>query len=473
MQRKIYVIVLLCACLGIKAQVDRSIRPVSKKMPAIKIPKTQNFSLKNGLKIIVLEDHKLPKISMGLILDNPIGLEKKTGTMEILSEVLGNETKSMKKEILQENIDFMGSSLNFSSGGFDASFLSRYLPEMMDIISDIMFKSVFSKEELEKEKSKTIEYLKAYPKDIDAIGSRLKNVLLYGKSHPYGVYITKKSIKSIQLKDLKKAFAERYNPKNAYLWVKGDVNFKEMKTLLKKHFGKWQAKPIKKVKYPKVPKITKTSIAFVDMPEAVQSSIAAIRTVHLKRKSPDYFAAILANYILGGGGNSRLFLNLREDKGYTYGSYSKVSPDFQNLGSFSAFAKVRNAVTDSATVELIKEIHLISQKPVSEEELDIAKSKYIGNFIMGAKKKTIDFILNTDRFDLPKNYYKNFIKNFQSVTVKDVQRAAQKYFQPNHLKILILGKASEVLKGLEKLPYPMLYYDKQGNPTSKSKISKM
>ena len=467
-----YITLAFLVCLTVNAQVDRSIRPISKDIPTVKIGGTQSFTLKNGLKVMVLEDHKLPKIDLGLKIHYPTAEGNKKGVMGLLSSMLGNATKSMKKDVLQENIDFMGSSLNFSSDGFSASFLSRYLPEMMEIIKSIMFESVFTEEEFKKEQSKLLEYLKAMEKDIDFINSRVHGVLLFGAKHPYGEFTSEESVQRVTLADVKKAFKERFNPKTSYLWVHGDVRFKDIKKRIEKIFSQWEGREPKKFTFPKVPEIKENTIAFVDMPDAVQSIVQVSSTVDIKRNSPDYFAAILANHILGGGANGKLFLNLREDKAWTYGASSSLSPDFFNLGSFRAFAKVRNAVTDSAVVEMIKEVNLICDKPVTKEALELAKSEYVGTFVMKAKDSRLDFVVNTEMFNLSPTHYRDFIKNIRAVTLEDVQRVAKKYFKPKHLKILVVGKGADVLENLEKLPYPIAYFDQYGKPIKRPSFSK-
>ena len=211
----------------------------------------------------------------------------------------------------------------------------------------------------------------------------------------------------------------------------------------------------------------------------MQSEIAVQNTVNLKKDDPDFFAAILANKILGGGGEARLFLNLREDKGYTYGSYSRLGNDTKTVSRFRASASVRNAVTDSSVVELLKEIDKITSEPVSDEELKNAKAKYTGDFVLALERpQTIArYALNIETEGLSKDYYKNYLANLEAVSKEDLQKAAQKYFQGENARVVVTGKGSEVLENLQKVNFngktiPVKYYDKYGKPTAKPEFNK-
>ncbi|MGY0425630.1 MAG: M16 family metallopeptidase, partial [Polaribacter sp.] len=248
----------------------------------------------------------------------------------------------------------------------------------------------------------------------------------------------------------------------------GDINPKKIKKLVTKLFLDWQKGNIPVANLPKPTNVATTEIDFIDMPNAVQSEIAVINNIDLKLGDKDYYAALMANNILGGGGTARLFMNLREDKAYTYGSYSSISQS-RYTGTFKATASVRNVVTDSSAVEIIKEINKIRYQKVTKEELKNSKEAYIGSFVMNVQKPATiaSFALNIARYNLPENFYANYIKNIEAVTLDDVQNAAIKYFKGNKARIIITGKGTDVLKNLEKTDFPVKYFDKEGNPTTK------
>ena len=191
-------------------------------------------------------------------------------------------------------------------------------------------------------------------------------------------------------------------------------------------------------------------------------------------KDEDYLDALLANRILGGGGQARLFKNLREDKGYTYGSYSGIRANKYSPMRFNAYAQVRNAVTDSSVVEILKEIDKITTEPVSDEELANAKAKYAGSFVMALEKpETVaEYALNIETEDLPKDFYETYLERLDAITKEDVLQAAQKHFSTTNARVVVTGKGSDVLENLEKVTFkgkdvPVLYFDKYANKTEK------
>jgi hypothetical protein len=204
------------------------------------------------------------------------------------------------------------------------------------------------------------------------------------------------------------------------------------------------------------------------MDNAVQSEIAIINNIDLQLGDKDYYAALIANKILGGGATSRLYSNLREDKGYTYGSYSSLRQN-RNAATFRATASVRNIVTDSSVVEMMKEINKIRYDKITPSELKQAKAEYVGNFVINVQKPATvaRFALNKELYNLPDNYYENYLKNINAVTIDDVQNAAIKYFKGNTTRIVITGKGIDVLDNLEKTDYVVKYFDDKGNPTTK------
>ncbi|MDC1518860.1 insulinase family protein, partial [Flavobacteriaceae bacterium] len=239
---------------------------------------------------------------------------------------------------------------------------------------------------------------------------------------------------------------------------------------LKKSFGKWKARETIQMAFPEPTNSSETEIVFVDMPNAVQSEVTVLNTASLDKKSPDYFAAILANQILGGGGEARLFLNLREDKGYTYGAYSQLRDSHKTKALFKASASVRNIVTDSATVQLLYEIDRITNELVTDQELDIVKAKYVGSFVLSLEDPAniARYALNIKTQNLDPEFYRLFLQNINAVTKEDIYRVAKNYFLSNQARVVVTGKGSEILDALEKISFKgkvlkVSYFDKYGN----------
>ena len=279
---------------------------------------------------------------------------------------------------------------------------------------------------------------------------------------------------NVTLADVKQFYTDYFVPANAYLVVIGDINFDEVKKLVTKNFTPWTKATPPSFTFSDPANAQYTQINFVDVPNAVQSEIAVQNLVDLKKKDANYLSATLANDILGGGGEGRLFLNLREDKGYTYGSYSRIGNDKYAPSRFRASASVRNVVTDSSVVEILKEIDRIATEPVSQKELDNAKAKYVGRFVLALERPSTiaGYALDIEREGLPKDYYKTYLQRIDAITVDDIQTSAQKYFSTKNARVVVAGKGSEVLENLEKVSFngktvPVNYFDKYANKVEK------
>lgn len=471
--------ILFLVSIGVQAQIDRSTQPEAGPAPEINLGSPASFTLANGLKVLVVENHKLPRVSMTLTMDNPPHPEgSKAGVSSLMGSLLGSGTQKTGKDEFNEEIDYLGASVNFFSGGASANALSKYFPRVLELVAEGALQPNFTQEEFDKAKERSIENLKSNDKNVAANAARLRNALAYGKNHPYGEMETAESIQALTLADVKNYYNNYYVPQNAYLVVVGDTDLAEVKSLVTEFFGNWKKQPTPSFTIPEPKDVQTTQVNFLDMPNAVQSEVAVVNTLKLKKGDKDYFPVIVANQILGGGGEGRLFLNLREDKGYTYGAYSRAGDD-KYVSTFVASASVRNAVTDSAVVAFLDEIYRIRNEKVSPEELENAKAKYVGNFVMALEQPSTvaRYALNIETDDLPEDYYQNYLKNINAVTAEDIQRVAQKYFKADQARIVIAGKGSEVAESLENLTYngkdiPVKYFDKNANEISRPEFNK-
>lgn len=454
-------------------KIDLNAMPKPGSTPAINIAKPKTFQLSNGLTVLVVENNKLPRVNTTLSMDRPPYYEGNiTGVSQIMAELLDNGTTNLSKDEFNKKIDFLGANLNFSSNGAASNSLSKYFPQVLSLMADAIVNPKFSAEELQNAKERTIEGLKADEKNASSIASRVSNALTYGKNTSRGEFETVESINKIQLTDVQNIYNKYYAPDNAYLVIVGDVKFDQIKPLVEKAFGNWKKSNTKFSPLEPVSNVAKTEINVVDVPSAVQSVLSVSNLNTLKMKDPNYFPATIANYILGGGGEARLFMNLREKNGFTYGAYSSMTPS-KYSPEFSAEASVRNEVTDKAIKEFMNELNAISM--VKPEELDNAKAKLKGSFIMSLEKpETIArFALNQKVQDLPSDFYTNYLKSIDKVTAADVTNAVKATIFPNQSRIFVAGKASEISEGLEKLGYPVKYFDKEANPVDKPTAQKV
>jgi len=473
--KKLYTLLFVLFAGSLTAQIDRTQMPKPGPAPEINLEDPQRFELKNGLKVLVVENHKLPRVSIQLRIDNPPILEgDKAGVSSLAGSLMGKGSTSISKDDFNEEVDFLGARINFGSQSAFASSLSKYFPRILEMMADASINPNFTQEEFDKEKSKLLTGLKTEEKDVKAIARRVQGALAYGQSHPYGEFTTEATVNNVTLGDTKQFYADYFVPANAYLVIIGDVTLEETKSLVETYFTPWTKAVPPSFGFSNPVDVQYTQISFVDVPNAVQSEISVQNLVNLKMKDDDYLSGLMANEILGGGGEGRLFLNLREDKGYTYGSYSGLGNDKYGPSRFRATASVRNMVTDSSVVELLKEIDKIRNTPVTDEELKNTKAKYVGRFVMALENpETIArYALNIETEDLPKDFYQSYLAKLNAITVGDVQKAAQKYFSADNARVVVTGKGSEVLENLQKVSVngktvPVKYFDKYAAATEK------
>ncbi|MDB5130474.1 MAG: hypothetical protein JWR02_223, partial [Mucilaginibacter sp.] len=298
-----------------------------------------------------------------------------------------------------------------------------------------------------------------------AISARVTNALIYGKTHPYGEFETEDRIQKLTLLDVKQAYSKYVTPSRSYLTIIGDIKPADARALATSVFGGWTGAMLTLPKLAIVPNSTTTEIDVVDLPSAVQSEIKVVNLVDLKKNNPDYFPVLLTNYILGGGAESRLFMDLREKHGFTYGAYSSLGTGrFQT--TFQASASVRTAKTDSAVMEFLNEIKRIRSAKVSDEELKTAKALYNGSFALGLEDpaRMATFASTILINNLPADFYKTYLQRVNAVTADDVLRVARKYMNYDNTRIVVVGNASQMLAGLKKLGYPVKLYDSYASP---------
>lgn len=448
-------------------KIDLNAMPKPGPTPAINIAQPKTFKLSNGLTVMVVENNKLPRVSMSLSMDRPPVVEGAvTGVSDIMADQLGNGTMTYGKDEFNKKVDFLGANLNFSDGGASSNSLSKYFPEVLNLMSDAVINAKFSAEEIQKSKERAIEGIRSSEKNASAIASKVSNALVYGKNTSRGEFETVESVQRIQLADVQNFYKKYYAPDNAYLVIVGDVKYDKVKPMVEKAFGKWKKSGTVYPALEPAMNVSKTEINVVDVPTAVQSVVSVGNLNTLKMNDPQYFPATIANYILGGGGEARLFMNLREKNGFTYGAYSSMSAS-KYAPEFYAEASVRNEVTDKAVKEFMTEINGIST--IKPEELANAKAKLKGNFIMSLEQPATiaRFAVNQKVNNLPADFYTNYLRSIDKVTTADVNNAVNYTIKPNQSRIFIAGKASEISEGLEKLGYPVRYYDSYANPVGK------
>lgn len=466
MKKHIITIALLLLPFIIFAQLDRSVRPKAKPAAELKIGDYESVTLSNGLKVFIVENSKLPRLSLSFIFDYDNFTEGELcGLSDITGQLLKTATTTRTKAQIDEEIDFMGASLSTSSSSMYASSLSRHKEKLFELAADVLINAKFTQSELDKAKTQMISGLAAAKNSPAAIAERLERLLVYGKDHPYGESPTENTINNIKIEDCEKLYKTYIRPNVSYLAIVGDVRKDEIVPLVEKYFGAWERKDVPAHTYetPKAP--SKTKVAIVDRPTAVQSTVTVAFPVELRPGTEEAIKARLMNSILGGS-TSRLFDNLREKHGFTYGAYSSLSPD-KLIGSFSASSDVRNSVTDSAITEILFEIKRIMNEKVEDKELGLHRNEIAGGFALSLESpQTIaSFALSIERYKLDKNYYRNYLKKLEVLTYEDVMASARKNLKPDNAHIIVIGKAEEVAEKIRKFSTDGVidYYDEEGN----------
>lgn len=453
------------------AQVDRSKAPKPGPAPAVHLGEHQTFTLPNGMRVIIVENHKVPVVSAQVRFDIPPVMQGDiTGYKDLVGEMLTCGTARLTKEQFDEQVDGLGAQVNGSSNGVYATSLKKNFREVMDLVYQVVTSATFPADEFEKAKTRLASEVQARADNPDQIADVVGQALTYGKDHPYGEVTTMASLEKVTRKQAYQYYRHFFRPQQGYLVLVGDITAKEGRELAEHYFGSWNGAElattkdeaghdvvkdlgpiIPATKEPRLPRDVR--VAFVDRPGSAQSVIRVVFPVQLKPNDPMAIQAQVLNTILGGGVfNARLMQNLREDKGYTYGAYSSLDADRWS-GGFSAGCSVRNEVTDSAAAEIMKEIATIRTTPVSAEELALAKSYMAGSFGRSLEdpRTVARFALNTYLNELPEDHYATYLKRLDAVTVADVQKAAKRFLHPDSCTVLVVGDKEQVAKTLTSL----------------------
>lgn len=461
------------ASITFAQSIDRTKAPKPGPAPVINIADPSSFSLPNGLRVFVVTNTKLPQVSATLTIDRDPLLEgEKAGMLGLAGSVMRRGTTQMDKATLDETVDFLGASLSTSATTVSGSSLKQNFPKLLQLMADVTLRPSFNAEELEKVRTQTLSGLAQAKDDPEAIVGNISGMLVYGKNHPYGEFETEETVKRVTVEDIKAYHSTWWKPNIAYLILVGDITSNDAFKLATEKFGGWAKGEVSKKQYPTIPLPAKTMIAVVDRPSAVQSVISINAPIDLKPGSANAIPSSVMGNILGGGFSSRLNQNLREKYAFTYGAGGGVSAD-RLVGSFSASASVRNEKTDSAIGQFIYEFKRIRNESASDSEVAALKNYMSGGFARSLENAgtVASFALNIARYNLPKDYYRNYLSRLSAVNAAEVKSMANKYVPVDNLIITIVGNAKEVAPGLEKYGQ-VKYYDMYGNEVAAPVVKK-
>lgn len=455
-----------------KGAVIKGKAPVNKKLLPVKLPKAQETTLKNGLHVVLLEsNHTLPIFSMEMVvmsggLSDPADMH---GLASTTANLLREGTAKHKSRELAEALDTIGATLNANSGvasptsSVSMSGLTDNLDQILDLFAEVIRTPTYPTEEVERFKSRTLAQQPLLRSQPAFLAQERLNQAIYG-THPAALIVAPPdSLKKITAADLARFHDQNYVPNNATLFIAGDVKLKELMPKLEHVFGDWKPGSVTAPTLPAIPAQAETKIHLINRPASVQT-VFQIGSLGIERIDPDYVAMAVMNRILGTGPSSRLFLNIREDKGYTYSVGSGFSAG-KYRGTFTASSPVRTEVTEGTIREFMNEFKRIRDEKVSPAELENAKHAIIGSFALSLENPNalLNNIITQKLYNLPANYWDTYPQKVAAITADDVQRVAQKYIDINHMQIVAVGDASKTREALAKFG-SVTEYDADGKP---------
>jgi zinc protease len=457
-----------------KGAVIKGKAPVNKNVLKVKLPRAEEATLQNGLRIVLLRSNKVPTFNMQMVVLSG-GLSDKPdhrGLSNFTAALLREGTSKRSSKAIAEQVDALGATLTANSGlssmtsVVNTAGLVENLDQTLDLFADVVRNPVFPQAEVDKYKTRTLAQLQFQRSIPQFLAQERFNRAIYGTAHPAALIAPPlESIKKLTSKDLADFHATYYRPNNAILAIVGDVTLKEIVPKIEKAFGHWQKADTPVATIPAAPEQSASRIFLIDRPGSVQT-VLQLGTLGIERTSPDYFAVLMADRVLGGGPSGRLFLNLREDKGYTYGAYSGFGGS-RFRGTWVSSSEVRTDVTEGAMKEFMFELNRLRNDKVPADELENAKRAIVGSFALSLEQpqSLLQNIITQKLYNLPADYWDTYPQKVAAITAEDVQRVAQKYIDLGHLQVVAVGDASKAREILAKYG-KVEVFDADGKPVA-------
>jgi predicted Zn-dependent peptidase len=457
-----------------KGAIVKGKAPVSKEVLKVKLPRAEEAKLANGLQVVLLRSTKVPTFNMQMVILSG-GLSDPSdyrGLASFTASLLREGTKTRDSKAISEQVDALGATLGANSGfssmttNVSASGLVESLDQTLDLFADVIRNPTFPQAEVDRYKTRTLAQLQLFRSNPQFLAQEQFNRAIYGTNHPASVVTAPPdSLKKLSSKDLAEFHAKYYRPNNAILAIVGDVTMKDIMPKLEKAFGNWEKGDVPSTSIPAAPAQGESKIYLIDRPGSVQT-VLQLGTLGIERTSPDYFAVLLADRVLGGGPSGRLFLNLREDKGYTYGAYSGFGGS-KFRGTWISSSEVRTDVTEGAMKEFMYELKRLRDEKVPADELENAKRAIVGSFALSLEQpqSLLQNIITQKLYNLPVDYWDTYPQKVDAITAEDVQRVAQKYIDLGHLQVVAVGDASKARDVLTKYG-KVEVFDADGKPVN-------
>ena len=451
------------------ADIDRTKKPEADPAPEASFPDYRTVTLPNGLKVFVIEDDRKPTVTFRLIVrSGSIADGDKKGTAGFVAGLLNRGTEHRDAATFALETDSIGVKVEAASGpdaiSVAASGLTKYTDRILDLFSDAVLHPAFPPEQFARVQRQAMSTLEAEKQQPSSLAEKLAGKVVFG-SFPYGNYLKPEDVTALHREDLEAFHKAQFLPNNASLAIVGDVKADAILPLIQKTFGEWKQGEVPALKLPEVPKLQGLTIHLVDRPGSVQSNIIVLSDAP-PRNNPDLPELNVVNATLGGGFSGRLFQNLREKHGWTYGSMSAF--DYKKLaGNFEATAETRNEVTGPAVAEILKEIERIRDEPAKDEEIALQRQYNVGNYLLSLENtaRTAQRVQDIDLYGLPADFYKTYAKRMSVVTPTQVEELSKKYLTSKDVGIVVVGEAKEIKPELDKIG-KVVVYDQELKPVT-------
>ena len=437
----------LLSLFQLSAQIDRSKAPEAGPAPVVEFGDFEKFTLDNGLRVILVEDHDRPLVSVAInFIVDPYMQGDKTGESEFFGELWSKGTAGRTAEQINNEVDFLGASFRTSSSSIGFTTLTKYTDKMMEILSDVLYNPTFPQEEMDKMQDQYLGLLQMSQSQPSSIISNIQTATVYPEGHSYSDIMTEATVKNITVDDCRAYYDKYIIPNSAIMIITGDMKLKEAKALCSKYLASWEAGEVITFDDPAVNRPEGIEVVFSPKDGAVQSTIRMMAPITLTRDSEDLMALQIANGIYGGGGfDAKLFRNLRETHGWTYGAYSSVRPD-EVSATFYAFGDVNANATDSSFVQMRQELQNMMDGDYTEDDLKKFKTMYAGDFSrsLESSDQIASYAYNIERYGLPADYYATYLQRLDALTLDDIRAVVAKYFDPDNMYWFCVGDPSVI-----------------------------
>lgn len=461
---------LLFVGTSVHAQIDRSKKPAPGPAPKVSFPDFHETTLDNGLKVFIISNHAQPVVTFRLLVKSGSEYDGEvSGIANAVTGLLTSGTTTRSMLAFAQEEDQLGLSISAAAAddqmSVSGSGLKKHMDKLLALMTDALYNPTFPQEELDKLKKQNLSGLQTVKRNPEEVMGRLKLTIGYAP-HPYANFGTEEDVEKTTREALVQFHRTYFIPNNASLAIVGDVTPKEILPVMKKFFGTWKKGTPPTNTFPEPQPISGRTVHLVDLGKTQSQTAITALVTGIERRDADYLPATLMNSILGGGFSGRLFANLREKHGFTYGAYSSFEAR-RAAGVWAASADVRRIATDSAFTQILLEMARMCDEAVDGETLDMHKQYAAGRFLLGLESPSTvaTMVQNIDLYGLPKNYYKTYVSEIMKLTPEDLRRTARKYLTADNIALLAVGDASVIQEPLSAFGEVRMY-DTDMNPVA-------